>query len=126
MKKNLLLIVSFSAIVRAALAQAQVVSPPVKSDSAKTIVYICTASRAQLLSILYVIKSKNGEIKVKGGNTLSSINPQAIKSINVFKDSTAIKKYGNEAREGVVEVFINDDKYPDLFNKLEKEAERKN
>ena len=78
------------------------------------------------MSILYVIKSKNGEIKVRCGNTLSTISPQAIKSINVSKDSVAIKKYGNEARDGVVEVFLNDDKYPDLYNQIEKEISKKN
>jgi hypothetical protein len=124
MKKILLLLVSISAI--GAVAFAQATPPVVKADSAKINVRICAVNRRQVLSVLYVIKSKNGEFKVKGGNTLSSISPQAIKSINVYKNSTAIKKYGNEARDGVVEIFLNDDKYPDLYNEIEKEVSKKN
>ncbi|WCT11157.1 hypothetical protein [Mucilaginibacter jinjuensis] len=124
MKKNLLLLLSFCFSVTTVLAQ--VTSPPAKSDSAKAIVRICAVNRGKALSVLFVIKSKNGEVRVKGGNVLSNINPQAIKSINVLKDSTATRKYGNEARDGVVEAVIDDDKYPDLYKQIEKEVAKKN
>ena len=38
-------------------------------------------------------------------NVLNEINPNDIESVNVLKDKAAIAKYGNEGRNGVIEIF---------------------
>jgi len=43
---------------------------------------------------------------------LNVINPKYIDSINVLKDSTSIKPYGLAGRNGVVEIYLKDEKIP--------------
>ncbi|MEJ6980835.1 hypothetical protein WG906_10265 [Pedobacter sp. P351] len=77
---------------------------------------ICTPSRAHLVirKPLYVVFSHN-KIIAKGDSILPSLLPDAIKSINVVKDSIANLKYGSAAQHGVIEIFLNDDKYPEAY-----------
>ncbi len=50
---------------------------------------------------LYVV---NGEIKT--GMDIGSLSPDSIKSISVLKSEAAIKKYGEKAKEGVIEIIL--------------------
>lgn len=52
-------------------------------------------------SVLYVI---DGEITTK--NALKNISPENIASVNVLKDETATKKYGEKGKYGVVEIIL--------------------
>ena len=53
------------------------------------------------LKALYIVDGK--EIK---SDALGSIDPNSIKSINVLKDESAIQKYGDKGRDGVIEIYI--------------------
>ena len=43
-----------------------------------------------------------------------------IKSINVLKDSAMVKKYGSNAKDGVIEIYLDDKKYPMALDSLKK------
>ncbi len=74
-----------------------------------------------------VIYSVNGKTASK--EDVGKIPPQSIESINVLKDESAVKKYGEKGRNGAVEITtkagaILTDTIPDkLFTKVENEAE---
>jgi bla regulator protein blaR1 len=57
--------------------------------------------------------------KKSDNNVLMSLNPKKIQRINVIKDSTATKKYGKDAKNGVVEVFVADTITLHLTGKME-------
>lgn len=64
---------------------------------------------------LYVVLSLDKIILKSAGQDTSILNrvdPASIQSINILKDSTGIKKYGGEAKYGVVEIKMKDGKYP--------------
>jgi N-acetylmuramoyl-L-alanine amidase len=52
-------------------------------------------------NVLYVVDGKIVSKKI-----LAAIKPNAIKSINVLKDESAIKKYGDKGKNGVVEITM--------------------
>ena len=61
---------------------------------------------------------------------MNTISPNAIQSINVLKGETALNKYGDKGKNGVVEIFLKvpgifqTDTIPDkVFTKVENEAE---
>lgn len=81
---------------------------------------LCTPSRAHMASRkkpLFVIYSLNNII-LKGDTITGNLPPEAINSINVIKDSTANLKYGSAAKYGVIEIFLNDEKYPEAYKTL--------
>ncbi|MVN21585.1 hypothetical protein [Mucilaginibacter arboris] len=86
---------------------------------------ICTPSRAGLIGqeSLYVIKSHGKEIM---GNQLNSLDPQAIKSIHVSKDSKDTEKYGQAGKYGVVEITLDDEKYPNAYKTVQIDSVKKN
>ena len=47
----------------------------------------------------------DGEIKAKDFN-VSALDPSAIKSLNVLKDANAVEKYGDAAKDGVIEIIL--------------------
>lgn len=51
---------------------------------------------------LYVI---DGEVMKEGGD-IKTINPENIESINILKGNMAIEKYGERAKNGVIEIFL--------------------
>lgn len=117
-------------IITANFAKAQTIpatagAPAAKADSAKGItIRLCMPSKSELLNPpLYIIKSHNKEFKVKD---ISILNPNAIQAISVLKDSSAINKYGNEAKNGVVLITVNDDKYPELYKEIKKAYKERN
>ena len=57
-------------------------------------------------SVLFVIDGKKLPL---GDKYLDKINPLNIKSMNVLKDKSAIEKYGEEAKNGVIEIFLKKD-----------------
>lgn len=74
---------------------------------------------------LYVIDGKEAT-----QDDLKSISPQSIQSINVLKDETAIKKYGERGKNGVVEITLkketteHQDTVPDkIFTRVEQDAQ---
>ncbi|MFN8251261.1 MAG: N-acetylmuramoyl-L-alanine amidase [Ferruginibacter sp.] len=54
-------------------------------------------------NVLYVVDDA-----VRSKEYLNSISPEEIKTINVIRDETGIKKYGEQAKNGVVEVITKD------------------
>jgi len=63
-------------------------------------------------------------------DALKAISPKSIESINILKGETAINKYGDKGKNGVVEIFLKpsgisrNDTLPDkVFTKVENEAE---
>jgi len=75
---------------------------------------------------LWVLFSHN-EIILKA-DTLKGFHnlpPKYIKSLNVQKDSIMLKKYGAAAKDGVLEVYLNDKEYPDAYDSLKKGNFRK-
>lgn len=51
---------------------------------------------------LYVV---NGEVKGKGFK-IQSVQHEKIKSINILKDESAVKKYGENGKHGVIEIIL--------------------
>ena len=69
---------------------------------------IAVGDKAELTSIQYSETAKKAliiidEIKVPN-HELKDINPNTIESINVLKGKSAIKKYGEEGKNGVIEI----------------------
>lgn len=78
---------------------------------------ICTPNRANFAGKqkpFYVIFSHD-KIISKADTMSAAILPQTIKSFNVLKDSTATLKYGSLGKNGVIEIYLNDDKYPEAY-----------
>jgi hypothetical protein len=92
----------------------------------KKVILICTPSRASLIGQepLYVLKTHGKELRSKYLK-LNSINPQQIKSLSVLKDSSVTKKYGQEAKYGVVEITLDDEKYPDAYKWIQIDSGKK-
>lgn len=94
------------------------------------IVRICTPSRGSLMTpVLMVIFSHDTVIyrSFATEGAMSKLSPDHIKSINVLKDSLSIAKYGSAAKNGVIEIYINDQKYPDAYKIFKTDpAENKN
>ncbi|MDT3405517.1 TonB-dependent receptor plug domain-containing protein [Mucilaginibacter terrae] len=53
-------------------------------------------------SVLYVVDG----VPLKGINPLSRINPNEIESVDIFKDSTGVKLYGEAGRKGLIIVSL--------------------
>lgn len=74
-----------------------------------------TTSKPLTRKPLYVVFS-SGKIIMKSTSqdtsVLNKIDPAFIQSMTVIKDSTAIKKYGSDAKYGVVEINMKDGKFP--------------
>ena len=82
------------------------------------VVRICTPSRGSLMApVLMVIFSHDTAIyrSLATERAMSKLSPEYIRSINVLKDSLSIAKYGSAAKNGVIEIYIDDQKYPDAY-----------
>ena len=70
---------------------------------------------------LFVYFSHAKEVlRDSNSTTLSSLDPKIIKKVAILKDSVAVNKYGKDARKGVVEIYLDDEKYPDAYKTLHK------
>ena len=63
-------------------------------------------------SALYVVDGKYAKLE-----EFKNINPADIKSINILKGKTAIDKYGEEGKNGVIEIFMKSIKNDSLIEK---------
>ena len=66
---------------------------------------------------LYIIFSHN-QAFYQGDTILKVIPPSSITSVKVIKDSISLKKYGPSAKFGVVEIYIDDEKAPEVYKIL--------
>jgi hypothetical protein len=122
--KATLLILFFALIYTASNAQTN--AKPVK-DTAK-IVRICSPSRSSILTskpMVLVYSHKQTSVIYIDVDSISKIDPKFIKSINVLKDSTATRIYGNGAKAGVIQIYLDDEKYPDAYKLLMKKDSTK-
>jgi hypothetical protein len=92
-------------------------------------ILICAPSRGQLITLpLYVIFSHNKIIYKsapsvnKIDSSFNQIPPAAIKSINVINSSEAITKYGVAAKNGAIEIYLDDEHFSNAFRFLKPES----
>lgn len=100
-------------------ASAQTTQPVADTSQSgkQAIVRRCTPSRYNALHPpLYVVFYK-GKVIVQADNDvfIQKIQPKNIKAIRIFKGDSAIKKYGEKARNGVIEVDLKYHKDIKLF-----------
>lgn len=70
-----------------------------------------TIKGAPSTKVLVVVDGvKIGPMGEEGSGPLSKINPSDILTVNVSKDGSAVAKYGEEAREGVIEIITKANK----------------
>ena len=78
-------------------------------DTNKYTIRICAPSRGKLMQPLYII-FLNGKAIFRSDtsqtNPVAAINPQDIDKIDILKNSTAVEKYGNAAKNGVVLITL--------------------
>jgi hypothetical protein len=91
--------------------------PATRDTTHSRIITRCTPSRAEMLArpALIVVFSGGREIqrgKLSDSTLTGNINPKSIRSVNILQDTAGVKKYGNDARFGVVEVYLKDEKHP--------------
>jgi hypothetical protein len=102
------LLLSFAIIIKLNVF-AQVKSDTVK-PSEEAVIRICAPSRVQMLNQpkpLYVLYFGKNQWIVKDIPFDSvKLNPNDIKTINVVRDLKATDKYGNDAKNGVIEITI--------------------
>ena len=83
---------------------------------------ICVPSRGSQIhkQPLYVIKYGKKEYRNNKLNSVLSkmINPNDIESINIFKDSVSLAKYGDDGKYGVVVITLKKDKISDFRKNL--------
>ena len=74
-----------------------------KADSTKTTTITLRGTAAAVESQPLIVIDGNKQY-FRGTSSLSAMDPNAIESINILKDSTALMKYGNEGFSGVIEI----------------------
>lgn len=127
---SLLLFTLLGKIAVAQLIPELQISPRVYTvlkDSAKSkAIRICTPSRASLIGQepLYVIKS-HGKVIINKFLNINTLNPHYIKNLNIYKDSASVAKYGLEAKYGVIEITLDDEKYPNAFRSIQIDSIKK-
>jgi len=104
------------------LAQQPSIKAPVTTPNST--IRICTPSRHNLLKPgpLYVLYSRN-TIIARGDSLIPALDPKMIKSIYVLKDTAATKAYGLAGKSGVIEITIDDVKYPDAYKTLKQKVQ---
>nr|WP_294899749.1 hypothetical protein [uncultured Pedobacter sp.] len=91
-------------------------------------VRICVPSRANMVKTtpLYIIKYGRKEYRCKNSGFLNIVSPNMIATINILKDSVAIKNYGDEAKNGIIIIGIKKTEVSEFKKKLNKyKAEQK-
>ena len=98
---------------------------------AAPIIHICAPSRGQLVrQPMYVIIFKgkaiftSDTIMTKNMGTLNLIQPRQIETINILKDKNATARYGDMAKNGVIEVTLNDKKFPKAWKSFRPDSIR--
>jgi hypothetical protein len=93
--------------------------------SKQTTIRICTPSRSALIGSPLVIIYSHDKVIFQSADdhgVMSNIPPQFIKSVNVFKDSLTVAKFGSTAKNGVIEIYLDDEKYPDAYKVVKTES----
>lgn len=78
---------------------------PKRLPNDRHVMYGASRSRIMTAHPLYVLKNNNRILE----NGVNWLNPTSIKSINVLKDASAVNNYGEKARNGVVEITVDED-----------------
>ncbi len=120
--RKLLLILVLTVMYKASSAQFenQPKLPVQKPDTGKpTIIRICAPSRSSILAGQPLVLVYSHDKIYVSDTSLSRLPPKAIKSINVLRDTSLIKTYGNAARNGTMQVYINDKEFPDAYKLFE-------
>ena len=82
----------------------------------QTTVRICCGAIADAPALVVIFSHDKIIYKsASGPYILDKIPRQSIKSVNVFKDSLSVAKYGALAKGGVIEIYIDDKNYPDVY-----------
>ncbi|QEK51207.1 hypothetical protein FYC62_05600 [Pedobacter aquae] len=92
---------------------AQVKPDSIKSSD-KVVVRMCMPSRAEMLNrpqLLYVLYFGKNQLVFRNiPLDKIKLKPQDIDSIKVLKDAIAINKYGEDAKNGVIEIKMKKEK----------------
>lgn len=78
-------------------------------DTNKHTIRICIPNRGKLMQPLYIVFLSGKAIfrsDTSQTNPVAAINPQDINKIDVLKNSAAVEKYGNAAKNGVVLITL--------------------
>jgi hypothetical protein len=82
----------------------------------QTTVRLCSPCSAVMIAPALVVIFSHDKIIYKsatsGPNIFDKIPPYSIKSVNIFKDSLSVVKYGVSSKNGVIEIYIDDKNYP--------------
>ena len=108
--KAILLILFFATICTTTHAQ---ISGKPGNDTTK-IIRICAPSRGSIITKPLVIVYSHNKTFITD-SSLNMLNPKFIKKIDILKDSISTKQYGIAGQNGVIQIYIDDDKYPDAY-----------
>lgn len=104
------------------------IKPEDHKPSEEVVIRICAPSRANMLNQpkpLYVLfYGKNHWIVRDLPFDSIKINPNDIKTINILKDAKAIDKYGEDAKNGVIEITVKKEREK-IFRKENKSLLKK-
>jgi hypothetical protein len=118
-----ILLIALSALLYTT-TRAQNDGKPAK-DTATKIIRICAPSRSGIIApkpmVLVYTHHQTIGIHMEV-DSISKIDPKFIKSIKVLKDSAATRMYGDAAKAGVIQVYIDDEKYPDAYKLFDKKG----
>jgi len=102
-----------------------------KKDSSVLITMYCGESKLNSTQIpLYIIKIGEKQYKLKDSSILSNKKqsnlPQLIQSIEILKDEEATNTFGEEGKNGVIYITLNENKYSYDYGKTIKKFILKN
>jgi len=126
--KIILALVLLCGIAEIASAQTSKPLENASTPGKRGTVNICTPSRNKLMNTnpLYVVYSHDkmvyrSDTSKAAGNVLGNLDQQAIKSMNIVKDSTATQRFGKAGQWGVIEIYLDDVKKPDAYKAFVKD-----
>ena len=78
---------------------------------------ICAPSKGALMAPPLIVIFSHDKVIYKSSEqgALNKISPQSIKSIIILKDSSSVAKYGDSAKNGVIQIYLDDQKYPGAY-----------
>ena len=94
----------------------------VEQDSVTRIKLDCSIKDKDFPSPLWIIVHKGKMFSIDStAMKKSRMNPKFIKSFSVLKDKEGIERYGNAAKNGVVEIVLNEKNNSSQFKSLKKD-----
>lgn len=88
------------------------------SDSSKQVRICGCGSWTAANSPLFLVFSRKKRFKV---TSINNIKPNWIKSLSILKDSTTVLSYGQEGKNGVILLTINDKAFPAVYRQLKRQ-----